>query len=214
MPTWEETDAQSVIMATSDQSPARFRSTTEFPRTMENLSRPAADKLYEEMRACLIFTNRSRAQLLRRNEEHKQSALQLKADVERLQIFINQLKLEKQQLTENNRLIISGLEREINSMTTHLDQLSDVFDKVSDIDDLTQNQWSFFALPGRFFNFLRAVKAIVLSWREERNEDEDSQVVSVTPPQLSGKTEVTDDRIEKPQMYTDPASVGRSLLDD
>jgi hypothetical protein len=213
MPTWEKTDAQSVIMATSDQSPARFRSATEFPRTMENLSCPATDKLYEEMRACLIFTNRSRAQLLRRNEEHKQSALKLKADVERLQILINQLKLEKQQLTESNRLIISGLEREINSMTTHLDQLSDVFDKVSDIE-LSQTQWSFLALPGRFFNFLRAVKAIVLSWREERNEDEDSQVVSVTPPQLSAKTEVTDDRTEKPQMYTDPASLGRSLLDD
>ena len=50
-------------MATSDQVSARFRSATEFPKTIEGLEGVAADSLYVEMRDCLIFTNRSRAQL-------------------------------------------------------------------------------------------------------------------------------------------------------
>jgi len=73
-------------MTNSDQPLARLRSATEFPKTIEKLSRSEANSLYEEMRACLIFTNRSRAQLLRRNEEHKQSALKLKTDVGRLDL--------------------------------------------------------------------------------------------------------------------------------
>jgi len=202
-------------MTNSDQPLARLRSATEFPKTIEKLSRSEANSLYEEMRACLIFTNRSRAQLLRRNEEHKQSALKLKTDVGRLQVFINQLKLEKQQLAEGNQLIISELEREVQTMTKHLDQLSDAFNTVADLDDPAQTQWNFLALPSRFFKFIQAVRAIVLFWREERQEDAgDTQFVSTSRPQLSGEAEISDDRRERPQMYTDPASQGRSLLDD
>jgi predicted RNase H-like nuclease (RuvC/YqgF family) len=210
----ENNSAWYAIMATPDRKPARFRSATEFPKTIENLSHPAANQLYDEIRECLIFTNRSRAQLLRRNEEHKKSTLQLKSDVERLQTLINQLTFEKQQLTQNNQLIISDLEHEIGSMTKHLDKLSAVFDAVSDVEDLPQTQWSFLSLPSRFFSFIREVKAIVLSWREENNEEvKDIQVSIVSRPQLPGKTEVDDNRIEQPQMYTDPASINRSLLD-
>lgn len=202
-------------MATSEQTHARFRSATEFPKTTESLNRPEADQLYDEMRACLIYTNRSRAQLLRRNEEHKKSTLQLKLDVERLQALINQLNRDKQQLAKDNQLIISDLEHEIGSMTEHLDRLSVAFDAVADVEDLSQTQWSFVSLPSRFFNFLRAVKAIVLSWREEHDEDatKDTYISSVSRPQLPS-AEVNDQRRERPQMYQDPASLGRSLLDD
>lgn len=204
-------------MPASDPIPARFRSATEFPRAIDNLSHSDANKLYEEMRECLIFTNRSRGQLLRRNEEHKQSTLQLKADVERLQTLINQLKLDKQQLIQDNQIVISELEREIGSMTGHLDRLSAAFDPVSeDLEDTTRMYWSFLHLPKRFLDFLRTVKAIVLSWREESNNDINiDRIASPSTPKLPGTTEIeTDgDRKEHPQMYTDPASIGRDLLD-
>lgn len=201
-------------MAKSVQTSVRFRSATEFPKTVENLSRHEADQLYDEMRACLIFTNRSRAQLLRRNEEHKKNILGFKSDVERLQVFINQLKLEKEQLEQNKQFIISNLEHEIGSMTKHLDQLSSAFDTVSDIENLQETQWSFLSLPKRFFNFLQAVKGIVLSWREEHSDDEGIRISNNSRPQLPSGTEMDDERKEQPQMYQDPASIGRALLDD
>jgi hypothetical protein len=59
----------------STQPSDRFRSATEFPKTIKPLDPSEAEQLYVEMRDCLIFTNRSRAQLLRRNEEHKRNTL-------------------------------------------------------------------------------------------------------------------------------------------
>lgn len=197
-------------MATSNQSSARFRSATEFPKTVESLEPFEANAVYEEMRDCLIFTNRSRAQLLRRNEEHKQSALKLKTDVQRLQSLINQLKLEKQQQAQGQQQLISNLESEILSMTTHLDQLSDAFNAVADIETETQTQWSFMSLPRRFFEFVRAVKAVVLWWRDERGNEE---ALNSTSPQPLSPEEIEEDRRERPQMYEDQASIGRSLLD-
>jgi hypothetical protein len=90
-------------MADSKSSTARFRSATEFPKTTRTLEREKADALYEEMRDCLVFTNRSRAQLIRRNEEHKSKAGLLKEDVQRLQGKIQQLAAEKQQIAQTNR---------------------------------------------------------------------------------------------------------------
>ncbi|MDM9384861.1 hypothetical protein QUB80_29825 [Chlorogloeopsis sp. ULAP01] len=193
-------------MATSDRSSARLRSATEFPKTINNLSRPQANQLYEEMRDCLIFTNRSRSQLLRRREEDKQSTLRLKADVERLQTMISQLKLEKEQLANSNRQIVTELEHEIGSMAGHLDELAAAFDSVADIDNPNQTQWSYLAFPSRFFKFIRAIKAIVLWWREEKGEEQEA--IEVT-----NQINDDEDRNDKPQMYTDPASQGRSLLD-
>lgn len=207
----EKSSDQTSMATSSDQTSARFRSATEFPQTIKQSNRLEADALYEEMRDCLIFTNRSRAQLLRRNTEHKQSALQLRLDVERLQGLINQLTQEKQQLTQNNQLIVADLEQEISSMTTHLDRLSTAFDDVADIETMPQTQWSFLTLPGRFFKLLRTVKEIVLSWREEQ-----PKALADHHPSASlgpGETEVESDRRDRPQMFTDPASVGRSLLD-
>ncbi|GAB4235858.1 MAG: hypothetical protein Kow00121_63300 [Elainellaceae cyanobacterium] len=203
-------------MTTSDKTAARFRSATEFPKQIENLNAAEIVALYGEMRECLIFTNRSRAQLIRRNEEHKQSALQLKTDVERLQTYIHQLKLEKEEQAGDNRRIISALEQELGSMAGHLDKLSDAFDTVSDLDNPQQSQWGFLATPGRFFSFLRAIKAIVLWWREER-DDGNSVTSGTSSPQLPGDSpanlDLEDDRRMNPQMYTDSASQGRSLLD-
>ena len=197
-------------MATSNQSSVRFRSATEFPKTVESLEPFEANAVYEEMRDCLIFTNRSRAQLLRRNEEHKQSALKLKTDVQRLQSLINQLKLEKQQQAQGQQQLISDLESEILSMTTHLDQLSDAFNAVADIETETQTQWSFMSLPRRFFEFVRAVKAVVLWWRDERGNEE---ALNPASPKPLSPAEIEEDRKERPQMYEDQASIGRSLLD-
>ncbi|MGH2413542.1 MAG: hypothetical protein ACRDEA_07595 [Microcystaceae cyanobacterium] len=205
-------------MSTSDRTSARFRSATEFPRTVDHLSSPDANKLYGEMRDCLIFTNRSRAQLLRRNKEHKEFTLQLKADVERLQILINKLTIEKQQLVQSNQNIVSELEHEISAMTTHLDRLSTAFDPVSeDLENPTQMYWNFLALPRRFLDFIRTVKAVVLSWREERGNDLDgtgnTPVLGGSPPQLPSASESDDERRKRPQMYTDTASINRDLLD-
>jgi hypothetical protein len=201
-------------MTGQNQSSARFRSATEFPKTIESLSHSEADKMYKEMRDCLIFTNRSRSQLLRRNEEHKQSTLRLKADVERLQVMISQLKLEKEQLASSNRQIVTELEREVASMAGHLDQLSTAFDSVSDVDNSEKVYWSYLSVPSRFFKFLQAIKAIVLWWREEKGEEtEPLKVTNVSQSYLPGNVDADEEYKEKPQMHTDPASLGRSLLD-
>lgn len=194
-----------------EQPAARFRSAADFPKTIENVSSAEARQVYEEMRASLIFSNRSRAQLLRRNQEHKQSALTLKADVERLHGFINQLALEKHQLADNNQFIVSQLEQEMGKMSNHLNELTQVFDEVSDVQNESQTQWDFVTLPGRFFKFLRAVGAIVSWWKEE-NPTEEIKPASV--PQLPTQASTEADRKARPQMHTDPASVNRSLLGD
>ncbi|ABA25008.1 conserved hypothetical protein (plasmid) [Trichormus variabilis ATCC 29413] len=201
-------------MTESNQSSARFRSATEFPKTIASQSTAEADNLYKEMRDCLIFTNRSRSQLLRRNEEHKQSALKLKADVQRLQSMISQLKGEKEQVAADSRQIVTALEQEIASMAGYLDQLSTAFDSVADVDNPDKAYWGVLSVPGKFLKFLNAIKAIVLWWRDDNGEEakalkpkHDSQ------PYLSGTVADDDEELDKPQMHSDQASQGRSLLD-
>lgn len=200
-------------MATPEKATDRFRSATEFPKSVEQLNRSEVDQLYIEMRDCLVFTNRSRAQLLRRNEEYKQSALQLRTDVKRLQGLIDQLKHEKQQLAIANQQIVLELENELLSMSSHLDDLSKAFEGVADVES-TQSTWGLLAAPNRFFSFLRAVKAIVLWWRDEKGtESSDTRQLSGTiSPSLNPHAQDADRR-DHPHMHTDPASVGRSLLD-
>ncbi|MBE9177268.1 hypothetical protein IQ268_01600 [Oculatella sp. LEGE 06141] len=199
-------------MATSKQPHDRFRSATEFPKTVENLSLTEANDLYGEMRSCLIFTNRSRSQLMRRNEEYKQSTLTLKADLSRLQTMITQLGLEKQQLSDKNYQTIAELEREMGTMAQHLDQLATAFDAVPDVDTSTQTHWGLLAQSGRFFRFIRAVRTIVMWWRDDQELNGRTLPVK-TEQSLPTQQQIEDDRRENPQMYTDPASQGKSLLD-
>ena len=199
-------------MATSDRPSARFRSATEFPKTIDHLSHSDASSFYCEMRECLIFTNRSRSQLMRRNEEHKQSALKLKTDVERLQALVDQLNLKEQTSAKNQQQVIAEFEAEIRLMAAHLDTLSAAFDQVEDIDNPNKAQWGFLAFPGRFLSFVRAVKAIVLWWRDER-DDGSNTLPPATARALPDNGTKEEDRQQNPQMYTDPSSIGRSLLD-
>lgn len=192
---------------------ARFRSATEFPTTVASLDAAAANDLYAEMRECLIFTNRSRAQLMRWNNQHKQDKLELKEKVNRLHDMISQLNVEKQNLTQRNQQIVSELESEISSMATHLDRLSEAFEPFADIDNIEQSKWSFLALPNRFFKFLQAVKSIVMWWRDD-HDLEPPPLAGASNPKLPGDSESEDqDRRDRPQMYSDPASINRSLLD-
>ncbi len=200
-------------MAAATPSSERFRSATEFPKTVAPLARTEADSLYEEMRACLIFTNRSRAQLLRRNEEHKQSALKLRQDVQQLKALIGQLETDKRQQAQENQRIVTELVQQIGVMGDHLDNLTDAFDEIGGVEGAAQTQWSFIAMPGRFYKFLQAVKTIVLFWRQRDDRPEPQQVTGNRPAQLAGQTPGEDDRRDNPQMYEDPASTGRSLLD-
>jgi hypothetical protein len=192
-------------MATPQQPPARFRSATEFPKTIATLNPSEAEQLYAEMRDCLVFTNRSRAQLSRRNEEHKQKTLQLRSDVERLQHLVGQLNLEKQQLAASNQEVVSELTQQVEVMAGHFDRLTEAFDAISDIDTPT----GFIAQPSRFFRFIKALKAIILFWREE--QDQPSALPGSANSMNQYGTET--DRRENPQMYQDQASINRSLLD-
>ncbi|MBF2079857.1 MAG: hypothetical protein IGR76_15390 [Synechococcales cyanobacterium T60_A2020_003] len=204
-------------MTNTEQSSSRFRSATEFPKSIDHLPTQEANQLYQEMRDCLVFTNRSRAQLIRRNGEYKQSTLQLKQDVERLNGYIQRLRVEKEQLTTSNQQVITELEREIITLSQHLDHLSDVFDQVADVDSLEKTKWSYLSFPSRFFNFIRAVRAIVTAWRT----DEDGTQPVLSQPSLESLPAANEDEVvdkvadarEHPWMYDDPASTGRSLLD-
>jgi hypothetical protein len=189
-------------MATPKQPSARFRSATEFPRDVGQLSSVEVVQLYAEMRECLIFTNRSRSQLLRRNDEHKTTAQSLRADLLRLQSAVSQLNLEKQQLARQDREIIDTLKQEIGTMSSHLDKLSFAFEDVEEINSVM----GIMAIPGRFAKFWQALKALIIWWRDEQGYEPRSQVS--LPPRDSDS-----DRQENPQMHTDPASVQRSLRD-
>lgn len=185
----------------------RFRSATDFPQSIAHFQPTEANEIYIEMRDCLIFTNRSRAQLVRRNEEHKQKALMLKSDVIRLQGIISQLNLEKQSLAQNQQNTINELEKELRSMTGHLDQLSKAFEDVEDIN----SAMSVMAIPGRFARFWQALRALIVWWRDEYAED--SLPSSNSLPASSHKPLSEQEIRDNPQLGSDPASINRSLLD-
>lgn len=195
-------------MPSSKSNPERFRSATEFPRTLQGVESAEAEKLYLEMRDCLIFTNRSRSQLMRHNSSYRGKVVQLKTDVAKLQSSINALSLEKRDLVQSREAAIAALQQEMGTLTQHLDQLSEAFDDVASFDLTGPNQFGFLAASGRFFKFLRAVRSIVLWWRQ----DETSAIHPSLPTGIQ-HSDSHDDRHKNPQMYTDPASNGRSLLD-
>ena len=180
----------------------RFRSATEFPTTIAQLNPTEAAQLYTEMRDCLIFTNRSRAQLIRRNQEHKQKTLTLQSDLIRLQGMISQLNLEKQTLAQNQQSTITELEQELRSMTGHLEQLAKAFEDVEDV----QSAMGVMAIPTRFARFWQALRALIVWWRDEYADEPVQSLPSATPP-------TDQERRDNPQMYSDPASNQRSLLD-
>jgi len=189
-------------MPSSNLPSDRFRSATDFPTTIAHLSPSEAEKLYIEMRDCLVFTNRSRAQLVRRNEEHKQKTLTLRTDVIRLQDKINQLNIEKQNITQGQQNTISELEKELRSMTGHLDQLAKAFEDVEDV----HSAMGVMAIPSRFARFWQALRALIVWWRDEYGEEPSQSLQSSTQPSQQ-------DRNDNPQMYSNPASNQRSLLD-
>lgn len=191
-------------MANSNHPAERFRSATDFPKTVEHLSASDVSQLYVEIRDCLIFTNRSRSQLVRRNEEHKQTVVTLRSDVARFQQLVSQLAQEKQILTQNKQDVVAALEQELNTMSSHLDQISQAFREVEDIG----SPMGAMAFPSRFNRFWRTLKALISWWREE-NDGMDSG----TLPPASSLPLNQEDRQERPQMYSDPASVQRSLRD-
>ncbi|MBD2075283.1 hypothetical protein H6F86_15550 [Phormidium sp. FACHB-592] len=193
-------------MATSNHPTDRFRSATDFPKTVEHLSPSDVSQLYVEMRDCLIFTNRSRSQLIRRNEEHKQTVVTLRSDVARLQQLINQVAQDKEVLAQNKQDIITALEQELGTMSSHLEQISQAFREVEDIG----SPMGAMAFPGRFNRFWRALRALITWWREE---SDDLVLSSNQSPAASSLPSKQEDRQENPQMYTDPASVQRSLRD-
>jgi len=199
-------------MATSNQPAARFRSATEFPKTVEHLPPPEAAQLYTEMRECLVHTNRSRAQLIRRNDEHKQKAVILKEDIGRLQTAIQQLNLEKIAVSAEKQQAMAALEQELTTMTSHLDQLSSAFDGVAELEDMSQSPMGLFAAPNRFIRFLQAVKAIVLWWRSEQAEPPLPPAPEAKLPADAAATDA-EHRRNNPHEYSDQASIGRSLLD-
>jgi cell division protein FtsB len=195
------------------RTPDRFRPATDFPKEVSQLQRVELESTYLEMRECLIFTNRSRGQLIRRNEEYRQTSLQLRADVAKLQASIQKLAQEKQQLAASSQDLIQGMEQELMAMGDRLEALSSAFDAVADVETADRMQWSFLTLPQRFLNFLNAVRSIVSWWREE-------QGIEATPPQpalpsagrkLTPEEEALDRR-ENPHLYTDIASIQRESL--
>lgn len=179
----------------------RFRSATDFPKTVEHLDASDVNQLYVEMRDCLIFTNRSRSRLIRRNEEHEQTILTLQDDVDRLQKLIHQLSEEKQALVQRQQSTIATLEQELNTMLSYLGQVSQAFREVEDITSLMEGV----AIPDRLNRFWQASKVLVDWWQEE-NDDFDTDVRALLS---SSSLPSSGDRQEKRQVNTTLASVQR-----
>ncbi|MBE9077241.1 hypothetical protein IQ241_08025 [Romeria aff. gracilis LEGE 07310] len=196
-------------MASSASDTARFRSATEFPKSIQGLGHEQANTLYAEMRDCLVFTNRSRAQLIRRNTEHKDTTLQLRERIRHFQGLIDQLQNQKLAQLQEKELLIAQLASEMAEMGAQLDVLSDAFDAVGDPEAMVQTHWGYVAFPGRFLQLVKAVKAVILWWKRK---DEDGELLRGDPqPALPSDNE--EDRRDRPQLYTDQASINRSLLD-
>jgi len=169
-----------------------------------------ASSMYEEMRDCLIFTNRSRAQLLRRNSEHKETTLQLRDRLTHFQSLIDQLKNQKQAQLLEKEALINQLAEEMTEMSTQLGTLSDAFSEVGDVEAEAQTHWGQLVFPARIVRLLRAVRSVMLWWnqRDGQSLPEDSDVVEIVH---ANATEA--DKQDQPQMHSDQASTGRYLLD-
>ena len=195
---------------TASSNTARFRSATDFPKSIQELEPASAASLYEEMRDCLIFTNRSRAQLVRRNAEHKETALALRDRITHFQDLIDRLKNQKQAQLLEKEALINQLAEEMSEMSYQLDTLSDAFSEVGDIEADVQTHWGQLVFPARFLRLLRAVRSVMLWWnrQDERSLPENDDAVEVVHASASEA-----EKREQPQMHTDQASTGRSLLD-
>lgn len=191
----------------SNQPSERFRAAPEFPKSIEQFNSTEANQLYVEMRDCLIFTNRSRGQLIRRNEEHKHKIQTLQTNTAKLDLLISQLNLEKQELSASKQATISELKQELQNMTGHLDVLSRAFEDVEDVN----GAMSVLSIPTRFNRFWQALKALILWWREESGEEE--VMANRSLPPSSNRANDENDRHDNPQMYSDPASIQRSERD-
>ncbi|KPQ35476.1 MAG: Baculovirus polyhedron envelope protein, PEP, C terminus [Phormidesmis priestleyi Ana] len=193
-------------MAASTTDTQRFRSATDFPQQIQTLEREQANALYAEMRECLIFTNRSRAQLVRRNTEHKDKTLQLRDKIGNLQGLINQLQTQKQTQLAEREAIITQLAGEMQEMDAQLNTLSQAFDAVGDVESEAQSQWGRLLFPKRILSLLKAVKALMQWYKKDET------------PEITGgaiEIEVIDEehRRDYPHQYTDQASINRDLLD-
>lgn len=193
-------------MTSLPSSTARFRSATEFPKSIDALEPQQVSVLYEEMRECLIFTNRSRAQLIRRNIEHKDTTLQLRDRINYFQSLIDQLQNQKQHQLQAKEALIAQLSEEMGQMGAQLDTLSAAFDAVGNIEAETQTSWGSLIFPRRFLNLLQAVKSLMQWWQQQ--DDDRSH-----PAELTGDTIDEQDRRDRPHLYSDQASHNRSLLD-
>ncbi|MEL6551946.1 MAG: hypothetical protein AAFQ63_00595 [Cyanobacteria bacterium J06621_11] len=196
-------------MASSGSKTARFRSATDFPKTIQTFEQPKSAALYEEMRDCLIFTNRSRAQLIRRNQEHKNTTLDLRSRIDSLQTLINQLKSQKQSQIQEREALITQLAGEMTEMSGQLNTLSEAFDAVGDIESEGQTHWGRLVFPSRIMKLIQAVTSVMKWWKTQDNsivEDTDH------PAEITGIVD-EQDRLNHPERYTDQASINRSLLD-
>ena len=193
-------------MTSSSSNTTRFRSATEFPKSIDALESQQASVLYEEMRDCLIFTNRSRAQLIRRNVQHKDTTLQLRDRINHFQSLIDQLQNQKQSQLQAKEALIAQLSEEMGQMGAQLDTLSAAFDAVGNIEAETQTSWGSLIFPRRFLNLLQAVKSLMQWWQQQ---DDDR----THPVELTGNIIDEQDRRDRPQLYSDQASNNRSLLD-
>ncbi|MEO1123716.1 MAG: hypothetical protein AAFX95_06510 [Cyanobacteria bacterium J06639_16] len=163
------------------------------------------------MRDCLIFTNRSRSQLIRRNTEHKETTLQLRERIKHFQGLIDQLQTQKQAQLQAKEALITQLATEMAEMGEQLDTLAEAFDAAGDLELTLQTHWGNVAFPGRFMRFLRAVRALIQWWK--RKDDDSDSLSSGAQPTLPSADLDEQDKRDRPQIYTDQASVNRSLLD-
>lgn len=198
-------------MASSTSGTARFRSATDFPKSIQEMERPQGESLYQEMRDCLIFTNRSRAQLTRRNSEHKDKTLALREKISHFQSLIDQLQNQKQAQLQQKESIINQLAAEMAEMHSQMGLLSEAFDAVGDPESEMQRHWGQISFPQRFLRLIKAVKAL-MQWWHSQDDDRDlpesgSPVVTIDPE------DDRQNRRDHPQLYSDQASINRSLLD-
>lgn len=200
-------------MASSASSTARFRSATDFPQGIQELERSQGEALYQEMRDCLVFTNRSRAQLIRRNSEHKDKTLALREKISHFQSLIDQLQNQKQEQLQQKESIIDQLAAEMAELHSQMGLLSEAFEAVGDPESEMQRHWGQISFPQRFMRLIKAVKTLMQWWH--RQDDSPDSLEGGSPVVVIDSEDDDDgqDRRDRPQLYSDQASINRSLLD-
>lgn len=195
-------------MANSTQSATQHRSTTDFPRRVDHLSRTDLETIYFELRQShksLAYSQGRYKSLYAKTRD------QLHTESRRLQEFVHKLALEQKgsfQLrneSEDLRQVRATLETELKEMSQRFDGLASAFDGIN-------SSGGRLTMLERFGKLYAAVRDLLLWWRD----DDDPGLPAAKPnPQPQSPAGLLDSNEDDARILANsPANIQKALRDD